>query len=202
MPTIGFEYYPVTYRLSDGSIINIHISDTCGQEKYNSICERYYKKADGVLLVFDISNKESFDKIKNYYAQKIRDNCKPGIPILLLGNKTDLKDERQITQEEAIDISIKEEYVYKETSCKTNENVANAFETIVEMWNIEHHGETPKRSLSDEKIENDDDNIRTSSFALTDRAYSLRETKKDNNNNDKERISLNNKNHKRKKRFC
>ena len=45
------------------------------------------------------------------------------------------------------------------------------------MWNIEHHGETPKRSLSDEKIENDDDNIRTSSFALTDRAYSLRETK-------------------------
>ena len=70
------------------------------------------------------------------------------------------------------------------------------------MWNIEHHGETPKRSLSDEKIENDDDNIRTSSFALTDRAYSLRETKKDNNNNDKERISLNNKKHKRKKKSC
>ena len=94
LPTIGFEYYPVTYRLSDGSIINIHINDTCGQEKYNSICERYYKKADGVLLVFDISNKKSFDKIKNYYTQKIRDNCKPGIPILLLGNKTDLKASR------------------------------------------------------------------------------------------------------------
>ena len=98
MPTSGIEYYPVTYLLTDGSIINVHIRDTCGQEKYNAIWTQYYKKADGILLVFDISNRESFDKIKNFYAINIKEKCKPGIPIILLGNKTDLEDKRQISQ--------------------------------------------------------------------------------------------------------
>ena len=130
------EYYPVSFKLSDGSIINVHIKDTCGQERYDSINERYIKNADGILLVFDISDKISFEKVQNYYPEIIENNCNPGIPILLLGNKTDLKDKRLVTVQEAIDLAINNEYVYKETSCVNNENVADAFETIIEMWNI------------------------------------------------------------------
>ena len=133
---MGLDYYPLVYKLSDGSIINVHINDTCGQEIYNSLWDKYYKIADGILLVYDIANKISFDKIKNFYIQKIKENCKYGIPIILLGNKTDLKENREVTQQEAIDLSINEEFIFKESSCKNNENVADAFETIMEMWNI------------------------------------------------------------------
>ena len=60
----------------------------------------------------------------------------PGIPIILLCNKTDLEDKRQVSQEEAIDLAINEEFIYKESSCVKNENVIDSFETIIEMWNI------------------------------------------------------------------
>lgn len=145
------DYVPVTYKLSDGSLLNIHIYDTCGQERFDSISESYYKRAEGVLLVYDITNENSFEKIKNYYVNQIRERCKFGIPVLLLGNKTDLKDKRKVDLQEAIDLSINEEYIYKETSVYENEIVADAFETIVEMWNMEN--QKHKRHLSDENLE-------------------------------------------------
>ena len=202
LPTIGLQYYVVSYQLTDGSVINMHISDTCGQERFNSICERYYKKADGVLLVFDISNHKTFDKIKNYYSKMIRENCKEGIPIILLANKTDLKDQRQVTEEEAINLSINEEYVYRETSCVKNENVADAFETIVEMWNIDKEKITPSRSLSDENLKKklDDNNLEQDTIPLSARNN---KKPKDNDENDKIRLSMKtNKKMVKKKSFC
>ena len=199
------DYYPVTYKLADGGVINVHIWDTCGQERFNSVCEKYYKQADGVLLVFDISNKESFNKIKNYYVQKIKDNCKLGIPIILLGNKTDLNEKRKVSQEEAINLSENEEYIYKESSCLLNENVADAFETIIEMWNIlnkKMNQKTPiKRSKSKESLPTDkiDD-----SFTLSERTYSSKKNAK-SKNNDEEKIYLNKENQKKikkKGKFC
>ena len=144
LPTVGMEYYPVTYKLSDGNVINVHIHDTCGQERFNAITESYYKKGDGILLVFDITSQKSFDKIKDYYVANIREKCKKNIPIILLGNKTDLDDKRVISQEQAIDLAVNEEFVYKETSCLKNENVADAFETIIEIWNINNKNKTTK----------------------------------------------------------
>ena len=171
LPTAGVDYYPVIYKLADGSVINVHIWDTCGQEIYNSICEKYYKRADGVLLVFDISNKESFEKINNYYVEKIKENCKSNIPIILLGNKTDLDENRQVSQEETIDLAVREEYIYKEASCLLNENVADAFETIIEMWNIQNKKmkQTPFGSKSKESLHMD----KTRSFSLSESDHSL-----------------------------
>ena len=150
--------------------MNIHIMDTCGQERYNSLWERYYKKANGVLLIYDITNIGSFNKIKEYYVEKIRDNCKKGIPILLLGNKTDLKDDRKVDIQEAINIAINEDYIYKETSCIKNENVADAFETIVEILNINNKKNIKKRRLSKEDIKNK--NLRHDSVELSTRSNS------------------------------
>ena len=209
LQTTGLDYYPLTYKLVDGGLINVHIWDTCGQERYDAIWEKYYKQADGILLVFDISNKESFNKIKKFYAQKIKDNCKLNIPIILLGNKTDLNDEREVTEEEAINLAIKEEYFYKETSCLLNENVADAFETIIEMWNIYNKkiNQPPnpiKRSKSKESMESDDSIIRSDSFILSDRNYSLQKNKTINDDEESQKINLNKKSHKKKKkkRFC
>lgn len=89
------------------------------------------------MLVYDISNQTSFDKIRNYYCQKIQELCKKDIPVILLGNKTDKENERKINQEEGIQLALSHNYKFKETSCKTNENVADSFEALIEMWNIE-----------------------------------------------------------------
>ena len=198
------DYYPVTYKLADGGVINVHIWDTCGQERFNSIWEKYYKQADGILLVFDISNKESFNKIKNFYVQKIKDNCKINIPIILLGNKTDLDEQRQVSPEEAINLAINEEYIYKETSCALNENVADAFETIIEMWNVENKkmNQTPiKRSKTKESMENDDPILRSNSFALSERNYSSKNFKSLNDDEENQKINLNKKSKKKRKDY-
>ena len=93
--------YIKTFQLCDGNIINCMIFDTAGQERFDALNFTYYKKADAVLLVYDISDKNTFYKIKNYYAQKIKEYCKKDIPILLLGNKTDkeMKDKYHVKKE-------------------------------------------------------------------------------------------------------
>ena len=117
-PTLGFDYSPRTILLSDGSAVNCQILDTSGQERYNSLNQSYYRNADAILLVYDISNRNSFDTIQNYYIDKIKELCKKDIPIILLGNKTDKENERKVMQEEGIALSVSYNFKFKETSCK------------------------------------------------------------------------------------
>ena len=72
--THGVDHFYRIFQLSDGSIINCQIYDTAGQEQYFSITKSYFKKADAALLVYDISNKDSFEKIKNDYVKAIKEN--------------------------------------------------------------------------------------------------------------------------------
>ena len=123
--------------MNDGSIVKLKIKDTAGQERFDSINERFYKDADCCLLVYDITNQESFEKIKNYYIKKIEEYCKSSIKVILLGNKTDLKNKRKISREEGMDLAIKNNYIFMESSCKDNYNVSDAFTALVEMTNHE-----------------------------------------------------------------
>ena len=138
MATHGIDFIAKTFQLSDGSVVNCLIYDTCGQEKYFSINESYYKKADAALVVYDISQKDSFDIIKDYYCENIKQFCRKNIPIILLGNKTDKEENREVSTEEGIELAKREKYKFKETSCAKNENVADAFEALIEMWNMEN----------------------------------------------------------------
>ena len=136
--TSAIDFMAKTFQLSDGSVVNCFIYDTCGQERYKAINESYYRKADAALLVYDISEKKSFDVLRDYYCPKIKQFCKKDIPIILLGNKTDREQFRQIKTDEGIELALKEKYRFKETSCLKNENVVDAFEALIEMWNIEN----------------------------------------------------------------
>ena len=135
--TVGLDDRFRGYRLSDGSIVKVRIMDTGGQERFNSIVEKYYRDADCCLLVYDITSEKSFEKIKNYYIEKIKENCKSIIKVLLLGNKTDLKEERKISQKDGADLAQKNGYYFMESSCKDNYNVSDAFTTLIEMTNNE-----------------------------------------------------------------
>ena len=95
-----------TYKLSDGFLVNVNILDTAGQEKFKSINESYYKKADCCLLVYDITSRESFEECKNYYNPKLKEKCKKGIKVILLGNKADLESQREVPSEEGAGFSL------------------------------------------------------------------------------------------------
>ena len=72
-------------------------------------------------MVYDISARKSFDEVKNYYCEKIKELCNPNIPIILLGNKTDKEEERQVEQNEGASLALSYNYIFKETSALKND---------------------------------------------------------------------------------
>ena len=151
LSTVGVDTLARIFELSDGTIVRFQIYDTCGQEKYNAINEHYYKKANAILLVYDITNKKSFDTLKEYYCEKIKDLCQVDIPILLLGNKTDKEDQRVIPIEDGVAFALSNNYKFKETSCLKNENVSDAFEALIEMWNVDNQRQISELTLKNYK---------------------------------------------------
>ena len=135
-PTIGLANYFSNYKLSDGSIVNVNIMDTSVQEIFRALNTIYYKMADCCLLVYDITNIDSFKEIK-YYNEQIKENCKKNVKVILLGNKSDLENERKVSSEKAAKYSMINDYIFMETSCFKNKNVADAFSTLIEITNIE-----------------------------------------------------------------
>ena len=151
IPTIGIDKFYKKFQLSDGTYVNCYIYDTAGQERYESLSRSYFKRADAVLLVYDISDKKSFEKIKDYYIKAIKENCKKEIIILLLGNKADKENEREVSIQKGVDLALKENYEFKESSCLQNKNVAGAFESLIERWN---HQNSKVNSFTDTYKEN------------------------------------------------
>lgn len=161
--TVGLPNYFVSYRLTDGSLVNIQIMDTAGQERFKSINTSYYRKADCCLLVYDISDRYSFDQLKDYFIETIKEKCKKNIQIVLLGNKTDLEEKRQIPSEEGANLALLNNYIFLETSCLKNKNVADAFETLIEITNREakkaiNENNSNNISLTNEKKHKNDKN--------------------------------------------
>jgi small GTP-binding protein len=207
----GGDRYVRSFQLSDGTFINCMILDTAGQERFDSLNLTYYKKADAVLLVYDISQKSSFEKIKKYYVEQIKENCNEDIPVLLLGNKIDKIDERQVSYEEGIDLALKENYEFKESTCLKNKNVAGAFEDLLERWNFQNH----KMDKKNMPRKNSGDNIKKKKKknldfekndekkgSMSDRNLSFQQNNK--NKKGKENIVLSKKKakSKKKKKFC
>ena len=135
--TTGIDHFIQVVQLSDGSIVQLNLLDTAGQERYQSMNEIYYKKADCCLLVYDITSRDSFDVVKNFYVRKINEYKNQILKVVLLGNKADLKDQRQVEDIEGSDLALENGYIFMESSCKDNYNVSDAFTTLVEMTNIE-----------------------------------------------------------------
>ena len=134
---MAVDHYFQYVQLNDGTIVKLRINDTAGQERFSAIVETYYKNVDCCLLVYAINSKQSFEKVKNYYVKEIKENCKMNVKVILLGNKADLKDQRQVSHEEGRDLALENGYMFMESSCKDNLNVSDAFTTLVEMTNNE-----------------------------------------------------------------
>ena len=129
IPTLGFQMNKKEFQIEQDKI-TVQIWDTAGQEKFNSLTSSYYKNAKGALVVYDITDKGSFNKI-----EKLVDDLKNGsdknIYIILVGNKNDLEEQRVITKEEGEDLSKKLNLGFCEVSAKTGDGIENAFQKLI-----------------------------------------------------------------------
>ena len=100
-------------------------------------------------MVYDISDRKSFIECQEYYYPNIIDKCKENIKVIVLGNKSDLEMERKVKSEEGSTFASQNGYLFMETSCINNENVADAFSSLIELTNRE----TQKKIVKN----NDDD---------------------------------------------
>ena len=91
-PTIGVEFATKNVSMKDGSTVKAQLWDTAGQEKYRAITVAHYRKALGCLIVYDVTNRKTFNNVK-YWLQSLLDSAEQEICIMLVGNKVDLVEE-------------------------------------------------------------------------------------------------------------
>lgn len=111
----------------DGEEVQIDILDTAGQEDYAAIRDNYFRSGEGFLCVFSITEHESFSATMEFRDQILRVKGDDNIPFLLVGNKADLEDKRQVSLEEAQNRAKQWNVPYVETSAKTRANVDKVF---------------------------------------------------------------------------
>ncbi|KAF6214504.1 hypothetical protein GE061_009247 [Apolygus lucorum] len=123
--TIGVDFKIRTIQLDD-KIIKLQIWDTAGQERFRTITSSYYRGAHGIIVVYDMTDAESFASLKNWLEEVDRFAC-PNVSKLLVGNKFDLTSKRAVDVETAESFSEEQGIPFIETSAKNNVNVENAF---------------------------------------------------------------------------
>nr|CCA15376.1 Rab5 family GTPase putative [Albugo laibachii Nc14] len=128
-PTIGAAFLTQTVNLSDGCAVKFEIWDTAGQERYRSLAPMYYRGAAAAIVVYDVTNKDSFTGAKSW-VKELQRRGDSNVVIALAGNKADLETRRAVTLEEARQYAEDNGILHLETSAKTSANVKNLFVAI------------------------------------------------------------------------
>ena len=110
----------------DGKKVKLQIWDTAGQERFKNIQASYYKGANGILVVYDITNKESFEHVNSWLIE-IEKNGNKNVFKILIGNKNDLEEQRAVTKEQGEEFASINGMDFFETSAKTAYQVQEAF---------------------------------------------------------------------------
>ncbi len=159
LSTIGIENY-MDEKEFDGEIYKFKIYDTAGQERYKSISKSTIKITDGFLLVFSVNNKQSF-KLINYWFDSIKDETETSKKVIILvGNKIDL-DNRQVTNEEAVNYAKMKNILYLETSAKTGFGIKELFKQLYQDIYNRFKIKNSKEDTSDNIVLNNDEKNKT-----------------------------------------
>ena len=131
LSTMGIDFKTKFFKFDDKKM-KINYIDTAGQEKFKSISENYLKGTDGVILVFDLTNKETFDLV-TYWHECMKKNNKSNIGKILFGNKNDLEDKREVTYEEGKELANSIGCDYYEGSAMSGENIDFVMNEIAKL---------------------------------------------------------------------
>ena len=135
LSTIGIDFQTKFFRFENEKI-KVNYIDTAGQEKFRAISVNYLKGTDGVILLFDITKRDTFDLLETW-LKELKDTNKVDVSKVLIGNKSDLAEERKVTFEEANNLAQIMKCTYYEASAKTGENITEALDEIARISFIE-----------------------------------------------------------------
>ena len=157
--TIGIDRFIKEIESIKNKKYKLKIIDTAGQEVFRSLVLSIFKNCKGLILVYAIDDEKSFENVKFRWIQDINDSLDMSkTPIILVGNKIDLKDERIISEEEGQKLANDNNFEFLETSAKTGENVNEIFQTIFEI--------IVKDIEKDVKIKEINNNVKEKTFKL------------------------------------
>ncbi len=128
LATTGVEQYTKNIEIGN-KLVRLRIWDTAGQERFQSLTRNYYKNAQGILLLFDVSNRESFVNVKRWIESINENRINEKVKTIIIGNKVDLS--REVSFEEAKKLANEHKILYYETSAKKNIGVDEAFKGII-----------------------------------------------------------------------
>lgn len=128
--TIGVEFATKTFQI-ENSIIKAQIWDTAGQERYRAITSAYYRGTLGALIVYDITRKSTLSNSIQHWLTQLKDSAGDDVEIILVGNKTDLKDERVVSTAYGTEAAESNNLTFVETSARDGTNVQKAFQDLV-----------------------------------------------------------------------
>ena len=129
--TVGIDYYQKEEEINDEKI-KVKIWDTAGQERYQGLSKSFYKRGNGIILTYDVTNRESFNHLKKW-IDSIMTFKNENARIIIVGNKIDLV--RQVNKEDAVELAKKYKYKYFETSAKTSKGVNECFLYLINKIN-------------------------------------------------------------------
>lgn len=133
--SIGVQYISKNIELKDiNKTLKFDIWDTAGQEKYRSMQKLFYKDAKIILFVYDITSKNSFIEIKNYWISEVKQNCKENIILGVVSNKNDLYNVQEVPKEEGLKLAEEIGAIFQMTSAKSGYGVNNLFENLARKY--------------------------------------------------------------------
>jgi len=146
--TIGVDYKFKLVTVKDKNV-KLQIYDTAGQERFRTVTASFYRGAHGILLVYDITDKETFGSRMEEWLKEIKNYTPDNTPIVLVGNKLDLAGEkRSVEQSQAKAFAEKHGLKYMETSAKDGTNVNEAFMSLAEkIVDFKYNKDVPKGTV-------------------------------------------------------
>ncbi|KAM4898481.1 ras-related protein Rab-15 [Sylvia borin] len=157
--TIGVDFKMKTIEV-DGIKVRIQIWDTAGQERYQTITKQYYRRAQGIFLVYDISSERSYQHIVKW-ASDVDEYAPDGVQKILIGNKADEEHKRQVPKEQGLQLAKEYGMDFYETSACSNLNIKESFTRLTELVLQAHRKELdelrgPPRAPTLARLEEDE----------------------------------------------
>jgi small GTP-binding protein len=128
--TLGVDFFTKAVRVN-GQKVKLVIYDTAGQEVFNFIRGLYFEGSAGAVIAYSVTSRKSFDRIP-YWKKQVQERC-GDIPMMLVGCKVDLVDQREVSQKEGIALAKREKMAFVESSAKADLNVGDVFQNLAEM---------------------------------------------------------------------
>lgn len=127
--TLSVDYLSTSVKLENGQHVHLQVWDTAGQEKFRSLIAGYVRGCDAAVIVYDISKRKTFDSV-TFWTNLVVEERGPSIPVILVGNKMDLNDQRAVSVAEGTNKADTTQSMFIETSAKTGFNVKAVFRRL------------------------------------------------------------------------